>query len=180
MPEGFTAAFARRLDECCAIEVKEAAIGDAIYAGRVLIAPGNRHLKARRTAVGDLVVLSDEPPVNGHRPSASTLFSSVAHEFRRNAVGLIMTGMGEDGAEALGEIKTAGGITIAQDEHSCVVFGMPKAAIEYGHAMHVVSLESLSEFLVQQCCQSRDTADTVAASAAGASSPGGFLCNTRR
>ncbi len=151
MPEGFTEMFARRLDEACALEVKEARSGDLIVAGRALICPGNRHIKVRRMPLGDMVILTDEPRVNGHRPSADVLFQSVAREFGERALGVIMTGMGEDGAEGLGEIKKAGGVTIAQSEDSCVVFGMPKAAIERGHAMRVVSLEALANTLQAQC-----------------------------
>lgn len=150
MPEGFTDMFARRLDECCAIDVKEAASGDLLLAGRALICPGNRHLKVRRMPLGNIVVLSDEPKVNGHRPSVEVLFKSVAAEFGRDAVAAIMTGMGEDGADALGLVKHAGGMTIAQDEESCVVFGMPRAAIERGHAMRVVSLDAMANTLMAQ------------------------------
>ncbi len=150
MPEGFTDMFARRLDECCAIDVKEAASGDLLLAGRALICPGNRHLKVRRMPLGNIVVLSDEPKVNGHRPSVEVLFKSVAAEFGRDAVAAIMTGMGEDGADALGLVKEAGGITIAQDEESCVVWGMPRAAIERGHAMRVVSLDTMAITLMTQ------------------------------
>ncbi len=102
MPEGFTEMFARRLDECCAIEVQEAKSGDLLLAGRALICPGNRHMMVRRMPRGDMAVLSDGLPVNGHRPSADVLFHSVAQEFGPTAVGVIMTGMGEDGAEGLG------------------------------------------------------------------------------
>jgi two-component system, chemotaxis family, protein-glutamate methylesterase/glutaminase len=150
MPEGFTELFAKRLDECCAIEVKQAASGDLIYAGRALVAPGNWHLKARRMPLGDIAILSDEPRRNGHRPSADVLFRSVASEFGPDSTGLIMTGMGEDGADGIGAIKAAGGLTIAQDEASCVVFGMPRAAIERGHVMRVAPLESLPALLVGQ------------------------------
>ena len=150
MPEGFTELFARRLDECCAIEVKEAASGDLICAGRALIAPGNWHLKVRRMPLGDIALLSDDPRRNGHRPSADILFSSVAREYGADATGVIMTGMGEDGADGLGEIKAAGGLTIAQDESSCVVFGMPRAAIERGHAMQIKPLEFLPAVLMGQ------------------------------
>ncbi|MGH9524278.1 MAG: protein-glutamate methylesterase/protein-glutamine glutaminase [Terriglobales bacterium] len=153
MPEGFTELFARRLDDCCAVEVKEAQSGDLLYAGRVLIAPGNRHLKVRRTALGDVATLTDDPRCNGHRPSADILFRSVAQEFGADSLGLIMTGMGEDGADALNEIKIAGGITIAQDEKSCVVFGMPKAAIERGTAMRVLPLDAISNSLIALCGQ---------------------------
>ena len=151
MPEGFTEMFAKRLDECCALNVKEAQSGDLLVAGRVLICPGNRHLKVKRMPLGDVAVLSDEPRVNGHRPSADVMFKSVAEEFGARAVGVIMTGMGEDGAQGLGVLKAAGGMTIAQGEQSCIVFGMPKAAIDRGHAMRVVDLEALASALQAQC-----------------------------
>ena len=151
MPEGFTDMFARRLDECCAIDVKEAQSGDMIVAGRALICPGNRHVRVRRMSLGNMVVLSDEERVNGHRPSVDVLFQSAAAEFGSQAIGLIMTGMGEDGAEGLGVMKRAGAMTIAQDEASCVVFGMPKAAIERGYTQRVVSLELLANTLQAQC-----------------------------
>jgi two-component system chemotaxis response regulator CheB len=160
MPEGFTDLFARRLHECCAIDVKEAHSGDVLLAGRALICPGNRHMRVKRMPLGDVVVLGDDDKVNGHRPSVDVLFRSVAHEFRVNAMGLLMTGMGEDGADALGEIKTAGGLTVAQDEHSCVVFGMPKAAIERGHATRVVSLEALANLLIRYCTPSKQPEQT--------------------
>jgi two-component system chemotaxis response regulator CheB len=148
MPEGFTEMFAKRLDECCALEIHEAHSGDLLIAGRVLICPGNRHVMVRRMPRGDMVVLSDGPPVNGHRPSADVLFHSVAQEFGLTAVGVLMTGMGEDGAEGLGAIKTAGGMTIAQSEETCVVSGMPRAAILKGHANKIIPLEGLSSYLV--------------------------------
>jgi two-component system chemotaxis response regulator CheB len=151
MPEGFTNMFAKRLDECCAVDVKEAQSGDMLIAGRVLICPGNRHIKVKRMSLGSTVVLTDEPRLNGHRPSVDVLFRSVAAEFTDRGVGVLMTGMGEDGAAGLGLIKRAGGVTIAQSEESCVVFGMPKAAIEKGYAMRVVSLDSLAGMLVSQC-----------------------------
>lgn len=157
MPEGFTEMFARRLNECCAIEVKEAASGDMLLAGRVLICPGNRHIRVKRMSMGDTIVLGapEEAKVNGHRPSCDVLFRSVAQEFGSNAVGLIMTGMGEDGADGLGEMRAKGAMTIAQDENSCVVYGMPKAAIERGYAQRVVSLELLANTLVAQCAPQR-------------------------
>ena len=162
MPEGFTELFARRLDDCCAMEVKEAQNGDILYAGRVLIAPGNKHLKVRRTTLGDVATLSDEPKCNGHRPSADILFRSVAG-FGSDAIGVIMTGMGEDGADALGEIKNAGGITLAQDERSCVVFGMPKTAIERGNVMRVVPLDSIAGALISLCGEEQQPAETAPA-----------------
>ena len=151
MPEGFTEMFARRLDECCAIEVKEARSGDLLVAGRALIAPGNRHLKVRRMPLGPVAVLSDEERVNGHRPSADVLFRSLAHEFGPSGIALLMTGMGEDGAEGMAAVKTAGGLTLAQSAESCVVFGMPRAAIERGHALRVVPLDLLGQTLRAQC-----------------------------
>ncbi len=155
MPEGFTDLFARRLDECCAIEVKEAQSGDLLVAGRALICPGNRHIKVRRMPLGNIVVLSDEERVNGHRPSVDILYRSVAQEFGKEAIAVIMTGMGEDGADALGVVKAAGGLTIAQSEDSCVVYGMPKAAIERGHAIRVVPLDMMANTLQAQCVPER-------------------------
>ena len=150
MPEGFTDMFARRLDECCAIDVQEAKSGDLLIAGRVLICPGNRHMMVRRMPRGEMVVLSDNPPINGHRPSVDVLFHSVAQEFALTAVGILMTGMGEDGAEGLGAIRAAGGMTIAQSEDTCVVSGMPRAAILKGYAQKILPLEHLGSFLVSQ------------------------------
>jgi two-component system chemotaxis response regulator CheB len=158
MPEGFTDMFAKRLDECCALQVKEAQSGDLLLAGRVLICPGNRHLKVKRMPLGDVAVLSDDPRVNGHRPSADVMFKSVAEEFGTRAIGVIMTGMGEDGAQGLGLIKATGGTTIAQGEQSCIVFGMPKAAIERGHAMRVIELEAMASTLQAQCLPGKTAA----------------------
>jgi two-component system, chemotaxis family, protein-glutamate methylesterase/glutaminase len=151
MPEGFTDMFARRLDELCSLRVKEAQSGDMLQAGRVLICPGSRHMKVKRLAMGDLVVLNEEPRVNGHRPSVDVLFHSVAEEFGPLAIAALMTGMGDDGAEGLGAIKKAGGMTIAQSEESCVVYGMPRVAIERGYAMRVVPLDGLSSTLQALC-----------------------------
>ena len=151
MPEGFTEMFARRLDECCSIRVKEAASGDLLVAGRALICPGNRHIKVKRLPLGEVAVLSDEARVNGHRPSVDVLFRSLADEFGPRGVAVLMTGMGDDGAAALGAVQAAGGMTIAQSEDSCVVFGMPKVAIERGFATRVVPLEALSATLQAQC-----------------------------
>jgi len=155
MPEGFTEMFSRRLDEICAITVKEAQSGDLLLAGRALICPGSRHLKVKRLPLGDVAVLSDEPRVNGHRPSVDVLFKSVAEEFGEKSLAVIMTGMGEDGAQGLGSVKAAGGMTIAQSEESCVVYGMPKAAIERGYAVRVVALDALANTLLAQCMQDR-------------------------
>ena len=155
MPEGFTDMFARRLDEICAISVKEAQSGDLLLAGRALVCPGSRHLKAKRLPLGDVAVLSDEPRVNGHRPSADVLFRSVAEEFGSRGVAVLMTGMGEDGAQGMGTVKASGGLTIAQSEDSCVVFGMPKAAIDRGYASRIVSLDALASTLQAQCAPER-------------------------
>lgn len=156
MPEGFTEMFARRLDEVCSLRVKEAQSGDLLQAGRVLICPGSRHMKVKRMAMGDVVVLNDDTRVNGHRPSVDVLFHSVAEEYGPQAVAALMTGMGDDGAEGLGAIKKAGGMTIAQNEESCVVFGMPKAAIERGYAKRVVALDVMSATLQALCGREDD------------------------
>jgi two-component system chemotaxis response regulator CheB len=153
MPEGFTDMFARRLDELCSLRVKEAQSGDMLQAGRVLVCPGSRHIKVKRLAMGDLVMLNEESRVNGHRPSVDVLFHSVAEEFGSHAVAVLMTGMGDDGAEGLGAVKRAGGMTIAQSEESCVVFGMPRVAIERGYAMRVVALDVLSSTLQALCAR---------------------------
>jgi two-component system chemotaxis response regulator CheB len=154
MPDGFTDMFARRLDEVCPLRVKEAQSGDLLQAGRVLICPGSRHMKVKRLPLGDIAVLSDEPRVNGHRPSADVLLRSVAEEFKTSAVGVLMTGMGDDGAEGLGAIKKEGGMTIAQNEESCVVYGMPKAAIERGYAVRVVGLDIMGSTIQSICSRS--------------------------
>jgi two-component system, chemotaxis family, protein-glutamate methylesterase/glutaminase len=157
MPEGFTDMFARRLDEISALRVKEAQSGDLLQAGRVLICPGSRHLKVKRMPLGDVAILTDDPRVNGHRPSADVLLRSVAEEFRNQAIGLLMTGMGDDGAEGMGAIKKHGGLTIAQSEDSCVVFGMPKAAIERGYVSRVISLDVLAATLQAVCARNHGT-----------------------
>jgi two-component system chemotaxis response regulator CheB len=151
MPDGFTEMFARRLDELSSLRVKEAQSGDVLQAGRVLVCPGSRHMKVKRLTMGDIVVLSDEPRVNGHRPSVDVLFQSVAQEFGPQAIAALMTGMGDDGAEGLGAVKKAGGMTIAQSEESCVVFGMPKAGIERGYATRVVALDVMASTLQALC-----------------------------
>lgn len=151
MPSGFTDMFARRLDESCSLRVKEAQSGDTLQAGRVVICPGSRHMRVKRLPMGDVVVLNDEPRVNGHRPSVDVLFQSVAQEFGPETIAILMTGMGDDGAEGLGAVKRAGGMTIAQSEDSCVVFGMPKAAIERGYATRVVALDVMGATLQALC-----------------------------
>jgi two-component system chemotaxis response regulator CheB len=159
MPEGFTEMFARRLDECCGVDVQEARSGDLLVAGRALICPGNRHIMVRRMPRGDMVVLSDGLPINGHRPSADVLFHSIAQEFGPTAVGVLMTGMGEDGAEGLGAIKAAGGVTLAQSEDTCVVSGMPRAAILKGYVAKILPLDALGAFLVSHYGSERANSD---------------------
>ncbi|HEV2491172.1 MAG TPA: chemotaxis response regulator protein-glutamate methylesterase [Candidatus Acidoferrales bacterium] len=151
MPQGFTEMLAKRLDENSALNVREARSGDPLCAGQVLICPGDRHLLARNTSHGPVAVLSDAPRVNGHRPSAEILFRSVAKQLGRQAIALLMTGMGDDGADAIGAVKAAGGLTLAQDSDSCVVDSMPRSAIERGHIMRVVGLEALPSVLHAQC-----------------------------
>jgi two-component system, chemotaxis family, protein-glutamate methylesterase/glutaminase len=144
MPEGFTAAFAQRLNRTSGIEVKEAANGDRIVTGRALITPGNRHSIVRRDGARYEVGVIDGPLVSRHRPSVDVLFRSVAQSAGPNAIGVILTGMGSDGAEGLLELKKAGAFTIAQDESTCVVFGMPKEAIERGAVDKVASLPRIA------------------------------------
>jgi two-component system chemotaxis response regulator CheB len=166
MPEGFTEMFARRLDDLCALSVKEAQSGDALQSGRVLICPGSRHMRVKRLTMGDLVVLTDEPRVNGHRPSVDVLFRSVAEDFGEHSVAVLMTGMGDDGAEGLGAVKKAGGVTIAQNEESCVVFGMPKVAIERGYATRIVGLDTLSSTLQALCGRNTEAGENARKKAA--------------
>lgn len=149
MPEKFTEAFARRLDGLCQVEVKEAADGDAILRGRVLIAPGNRHVLVQRSGARYHVAVKDGPLVSRHRPSVDVLFRSAAHSVGANGVGIIMTGMGDDGAHGLLEMKQVGALTVAQDEASSVVFGMPKEAIALGAADKVLPLDRLAAEIVR-------------------------------
>ncbi len=140
MPEHFTAAFARRLNGLCQIDVKEAQDGDPVLAGRALIAPGNRHLLLQRNGARYHVAVKDGPLVARHRPSVDVLFRSAAQFAGPNALGVIMTGMGDDGARGLLEMRKAGAATVAQNEETCVVFGMPKEAIALGAAERVAPL----------------------------------------
>ena len=143
MPAGFTAAFARRLNTLAAVEVKEAVDGDAITPGRVLIAPGDRHLLVRRRGTGFFAQLLNGPMVSRHRPSVDVLFRSVAQAAGASAVGVLLTGMGDDGAAGLLEMFNTGASTIAQDEATSVVFGMPKEAIAFGAVSHVLPLPTI-------------------------------------
>jgi two-component system chemotaxis response regulator CheB len=145
MPAQFTAGFATRLDSLCALQVSEARDGDELVAGRVLIAPGGMHMVLQRSGATYSVRLKDAPPVNNHRPSGDVLLYSVAKAAGKNAVGVVMTGMGSDGARGLLALRTAGAHTIAQDEGSSVVYGMPRAASELGAALQVVPLDQIAQ-----------------------------------
>ncbi len=151
MPEHFTATFARRLDTLCALSVKEAADGDSVLRGRALIAPGNRHLLLKRSGARYYVEIKTGPLVSRHRPSVDVLFRSAARYAGKNAVGVIMTGMGDDGARGMKELKEAGAHTLAQDEQSCVVFGMPNEAIRHGGVEKVLPLGKLSAEVLALC-----------------------------
>ena len=149
MPEKFTAAFARRLDGLCEVDVKEAADGDTVLRGQVLIAPGDKHMLLHRSGARYYVAIKDGPLVSRHRPSVDVLFRSAAQSAGANAVGIIMTGMGDDGARGLAEMHQAGALTIAQDEASSVVFGMPKEAIALGAADKILPLHLLSTEIIR-------------------------------
>ncbi len=150
MPEHFTTAFAKRLHSLCRISVKEAANNDTVIRGRALIAPGNRHLLLKRSGARYYVEIKDGPLVCRQRPSVDVLFRSVARYAAGNAVGVIMTGMGDDGAKGMLEMKEVGAVTIAQDEESCVVFGMPKKAIELGAVDRVLPLGALAGAVLKE------------------------------
>jgi len=149
MPEGFTAAFAKRLNETARVEVKEAAYGDGVIPGRVLIAPGNHHMLLRRSGNRYYVQVTGGPLVSRHRPSVDVLFRSVAQAAGASAVGVILTGMGDDGAEGLLEMREAGARTIAQDEATSVIFGMPKEAIARGAAIDVLPLQEIVPLILR-------------------------------
>ena len=149
MPEHFTRSFAERLNGLCAIEVKEAEDGDPVSPGRALIAHGNRHMLLNRSGALYHVAVKDGPLVSRHRPSVDVLFKSVARYAGANAIGAILTGMGADGSAGLKEMRDAGADTIAQDEASCVVFGMPKEAIKLGAAARVVPLSSVAAAILE-------------------------------
>lgn len=149
MPEFFTRSFAERLNGICAIHVKEASDGDSVVPGKALIAPGNYHMLLRRSGAIYYVQVKSGPLVSRHRPSVDVLFKSVARYAGRNAIGVIMTGMGADGADGMKEMHDAGAETIAEDESSCVVFGMPKEAIARGGVDHVVPLDRIPHVALQ-------------------------------
>jgi two-component system chemotaxis response regulator CheB len=147
MPESFTAAFAGRLNSVCVLDVREARDGDRVIPGRVLIAPGGRHMQLVRSGAQYLVTVSDGPLVNRHKPSVDVLFRSVAQHAGSNAAAVLLTGMGDDGARGLLELRRAGARTAAQDEATCVVFGMPREAITLGAAADVVPLHAVPDWL---------------------------------
>ena len=148
MPEKFTALFAQRLDGLCEIEVREAKSGDRVMPGRALIAPGGRHMKLTRSGAQYMVEVSDGPLVNRHKPSVDVLFRSTAQIAGKNALGIIMTGMGDDGARGLKAMHDAGAQTIAQDEETCVVYGMPKEAVKLGAVDQIVPLPRIGAMLL--------------------------------
>ncbi len=153
MPENFTRAFANRLHGICDMEIKEAEDGDSVLRGRALIAPGNKHTLLKRSGARYYVEVKDGPLVSRHRPSVDVLFRSAARYAGPNAVGVIMTGMGDDGANGMLEMKQAGASTIAQDETTCVVFGMPNEAIKLGGVDKVLPLNAIAGALLRKCLQ---------------------------
>jgi two-component system chemotaxis response regulator CheB len=150
MPEKFTAAFAERLDNLCEIRVREARNGDRVVPGQALIAPGGQHMRVKRSGAQYHVEVIDGPLVNRHRPSVNVLFRSVAKSAGKNALGIIMTGMGDDGAIGLLEMRNSGARTLAQDEESCIVYGMPKEAVKCGAVQKSVPLDAIGEEIMSQ------------------------------
>ena len=150
MPEMFTKQFAQRLNSLCKVSVKEAENGDKVLRGHVLLSPGGKHMMLKRSGAIYHVEVVDGPLVNRHRPSVDVLFRSVARYAGKNVVGAILTGMGDDGARGMLEMKEAGAHTIAQDENSCVVFGMPKEAIKLGGADKVLPLSDISKYIMSK------------------------------
>ena len=148
MPEHFTAAFARRLNDQCPMTVREAQEGEIVAPGLALIAPGNRHMIVRRSGTRYVIQLRDGPPVHYQRPSVDVLFHAVARAAGPDAVGVILTGMGADGAQGLLAMKQAGAHTIAQDERTCVVYGMPGEAVRAGAVDEIVPLDTVTERLL--------------------------------
>jgi two-component system chemotaxis response regulator CheB len=151
MPVNFTDAFCNRLDKLCQVRVSEARQGAPVRQGHVLVAPGGKHMLVRRDGTQYKVEVLDGPPVNRHIPSVDVLFRSVAQSAGRHALGIILTGMGDDGARCLKEMHDAGARTIAQDEASCVVFGMPREAIKWGAADQVIALHNIPDAIASYC-----------------------------
>ncbi|KAB2875505.1 MAG: chemotaxis response regulator protein-glutamate methylesterase [Burkholderiaceae bacterium] len=150
MPAGFTSSYARRLDALCRIRVKEAADGERLLPGHAYLAPGGRHLAVRRNGANYVAQVHDGEPVNRHRPSVQVLFESAAQVVGRNALAVMLTGMGSDGAQAMRLLRDAGSYNICQDEASCVVFGMPREAVRLGAAHEVLPLERIAAALIEQ------------------------------
>ncbi|MDC7233389.1 MAG: chemotaxis response regulator protein-glutamate methylesterase [Spirochaetales bacterium] len=144
MPAGFTKEFAASLDRVCPLEVKEAAEGDIIKPGRILIAPGDAHITIEKKSLASIIRLHDSDLVNGHKPSVGVLFDSVAENYGNKSLAVIMTGMGKDGAREIGKIYKEGGMTVAQDSSSCIVFGMPRVAIEHDYIRQIVPLSEMA------------------------------------
>jgi len=151
MPENFTAAFARRLDSVCAITVKEATDGDTMLRGQALIAPGNKHMLLKRSGARYHVEVREGPLVKRHRPSVDVLFRSAARYAGKNALGVIMTGMGDDGAQGMLEMFEAGAWTMAQDEATCVVYGMPQEAVKLGGVCQSLPLQQIAPLALKKC-----------------------------
>jgi two-component system chemotaxis response regulator CheB len=156
MPPVFTAAFAKRLDTLCELNVREARPGESIEPGTVLVAPGDRHMKVGLEDRKARVALEDGEPVNGHRPSVDVLIRSVAATYSSRALGVIMTGMGRDGAEGFGNLRKRGGYVVAQDEASSLIFGMNRAVIRNGDADEVVPLEGIAGRILRLCSEPAD------------------------
>jgi two-component system chemotaxis response regulator CheB len=150
MPEGFTNSFANSLNNISKLEVKEAEDGDHLYQGRVLIAPGNQHMLLKRNGKGYIVEIKQAPLVNRHRPSVDVLFRSAARYAGQNATGILLTGMGADGAKGLLELKESGADTIAQNQETSIVFGMPKEAIKLGGVNNILGIQEIAPFLVKK------------------------------
>lgn len=155
MPAGFTEEFAASLDRVTQLSVKEASEGDLLKPGRVLIAPGDHHIVVERRPLAGIVHITNAPHRNGHRPSADELFESVAREYGNHALAVIMTGMGKDGAEQIGEIRRLGGITIGQDAETSVVYGMPRVAFELGHVQHQLPLSEIASAISRHVEENR-------------------------
>jgi two-component system chemotaxis response regulator CheB len=155
MPEAFTRSFAQRLDGLCRIRVKEAEHGERVLPGHAYVAPGHSHLLLKRCGANYVTELSQGPPVNRHRPAVDVLFRSAANAAGQNALGVILTGMGKDGAAGMLEMKRAGAYNIAQDEASCVVFGMPREAIAAGGVDEVVPLRDIATRLLARLGKER-------------------------
>jgi two-component system chemotaxis response regulator CheB len=153
MPPGFTRSFAERLNRLCAMQVKEAEGGERVLPGHVFIAPGNAHLLLKRSGANYMTELSDAPPVNRHRPAVDVLFRSVASSAGANALAVILTGMGKDGAQGMLEMRRGGSYTIAQNEATCVVYGMPREAVEVGAVETVLPLEQIAEHILAKLRQ---------------------------